>query len=177
MSFRLINAPIVFMKLMNRMFKECLDTFVIVFIDDILVYSKTDQEHQLHLRKALTILRENKLYVKFSKCEFWLREVAFLGHVISEKGVSVDPAKVEAVIKWNRPTTVIKVRRFLGVVGYYRHFINDFAKITMPLTQLTRKTTPFVWSEECETSSQDLKDKLVTTPVLLMVDNTGNYVF
>ena len=99
MSFGLINAPIVITELMNRVCKECMDTFVRAFIDDILVYSKMSQEHQLHLRKALAILRENNLYTKFSKCEFWLREVSFLGHGVSENGVSVDPTKVEAVAK------------------------------------------------------------------------------
>ena len=119
MPFGLTNALAVFMELMNRVFKEYLDTFVIVFIDDILVYSRTDQEHQMHLRKALTVLRENRLYAKFSKCEFWLREVSFLGHVISAKGVSVNLAKVEAVTSWARRTTVTEVRRFMGLAGYY----------------------------------------------------------
>ena len=102
MSFGLTNAPAVFMELMNRVFKECLDSFVIVFIDDILIYSKTDLEHQEHLRKSLTILRENKLYAKFSKCEFWLRQVSFLGHVVSKDGIFVDPNKIEVVTKWKR---------------------------------------------------------------------------
>ena len=107
---------------------------------------------------------------------FVLREVAFLGHVISEKGVPVDPVKVEAVTKWDCPTTVTEVRSFLGLAGYYQRFIKDFSKIAAPLTQLTRKTVPFVWSEECETSFQELKDKLVTAPMLTMPDGTRNYV-
>ena len=102
MSFGLTNAPAVFMELTNRVFKECLDTFVIVFIDDILIYSKTDEEHQKHLRKGLTILRENKLYAKFSKYEFWLRQVSFLGLIVSKDGILVNPTKIEAVIKWKR---------------------------------------------------------------------------
>ena len=176
MSFGLTNAPIVFIELMNRVFKEYLDTFVIVFIDDILVYSRTNQEHQTHLRKALTVLRENRFYAKFSKCEFWLREVSFLGHVISTKGVSVDPAKGEAVTGWARPTTVIEVRSFLGLAGYYRRFVQDFSKIVAPLLRLTRKATALVWTEECEASFRDLKERLTTAPVLTMPDGTGNYV-
>ena len=139
MSFGLTNAPAVFMELMNQVFKECLDSFMIVFIDEILIYSKTDLEHQEHLHKALTILREDKLYAKFSKCEFWLRQVSFLGHVVSKDGIFVDPNKIEAITKWKRPTTVTEIRSFLGLVGYYRRFVQDFARIATPLTQLTKK--------------------------------------
>ncbi|XP_022957288.1 uncharacterized protein LOC111458730 [Cucurbita moschata] len=141
MSFGLTNAPAVFMELMNRVFKEFLDTFVIVFIDDILVYSKSEVEHEGHLRKVLTILRTQRLYAKFSKCEFWLSEVAFLGHVVSSRGITVDLAKIEAVMKWPRPTTVTEVQSFLGLAGYYRRFVQDFSKISSALTQLTKKAT------------------------------------
>ncbi|KAL0541249.1 hypothetical protein IC582_021291 [Cucumis melo] len=123
MSFGLTNAPAVFMDLMNRVFREFLDTFVIVFIDDILIYSKTEAEHEEHLRMVLQTLRDNKLYAKFSKCEFWLKQVSFLGHVVSKAGVSVDPAKIEAVTGWTRPSTVSEVRSFLGLAGYYRRFV------------------------------------------------------
>ncbi|KAL0556523.1 hypothetical protein IC582_005037 [Cucumis melo] len=122
MSFGLTNAPAVFMDLMNRVFREFLDTFVIVFIDNILIYSKTEAEHEEHLRIVLQTLRDNKLYAKFSKCEFWLKQVSFLGHVVSKAGVSVDPAKIEAVTGWTRPSTVSEVRSFLGLAGYYRRF-------------------------------------------------------
>ena len=134
MSFGLTNAPAVFMDLMNRVFKDFLDTFVIVFIDDILVYSKTEAEHEEHLHKVLETLRVNKLYAKFSKCEFWLKQVAFLGHVVSSEGVSVDPAKIEAVTSWSRPSTVSEVRSFLGLAGYYRRFVEDFSRLATPLT-------------------------------------------
>ncbi|TYK30962.1 ty3-gypsy retrotransposon protein [Cucumis melo var. makuwa] len=123
MSFGLTNAPAVFMDLMNRVFREFLDTFVIVFIDDILIYSKTEAKHEEHLRMILQTLRDNKLYAKFSKCEFWLKQVSFLGHVVSKAGVSVDPAKIEAVTSWTRPSTVSEVRSFLGLAGYYRWFV------------------------------------------------------
>ena len=139
MSFGLTNAPAVFIELMNWVFKECLDMFVIVFIDDILIYSKTDLEHEEHLRKVLTTLREHKLYVKFSKCEFWLWQVSFLGHVVSKDEISVDPTKVEAVTKWERPITITEVRSFLELAGYYRRFVQDFAMIALPLIKLTKK--------------------------------------
>ncbi|KAL0554261.1 hypothetical protein IC582_008178 [Cucumis melo] len=176
MSFGLTNAPAVFMDLMNRVFREFLDTFVIVFIDDILIYSKTEAEHEEHLRMALQTLRDNKLYAKFSKCEFWLKQVSFLGHVVSKAGVSVDPAKIEAVTGWTRPSTVSEVRSFLGLAGYYRRFVENFSRIATPLTQLTRKGVPFVWSKACEDSFQNLKQKLVTAPVLTVPDGSGSFV-
>ncbi|KAL0556909.1 hypothetical protein IC582_005426 [Cucumis melo] len=115
-------------------FKDFLDAFVIVFIDDILIYSKTEAEHEEHLHQVLETLRSNKLYAKFSKCEFWLKKVTFLGHVVSSKGVSVDPAKIEAVTNWPRPSTVNEIRSFLGLQSYYRRFVEDFSRITSPLT-------------------------------------------
>ncbi|KAL4016443.1 hypothetical protein IC575_024094 [Cucumis melo] len=129
MSFGLTNAPTVFMDLMNMVFKDFLDSFVIVFIDDILIYSKTEAEHEEHLHQVLETLRANKLYAKFSKYEFWLKKVTFLGHVVSSEGVSVDPAKIEAVTNWPRPSTVSEIRSFLGLAGYYRRFVEDFSRI------------------------------------------------
>ncbi|KAL0544042.1 hypothetical protein IC582_019153 [Cucumis melo] len=134
MSFGLTNAHAVFMNLMNRVFKDFLDTFVIVFIDDILIYSKTKAEHEEHLHQVLETLRANKLYVKFSKCEFWLKKVTFLGHVVSNEGVFVDPAKIEAVTSWPQPSTVSEVDSFLGLAGYYRRFVENFSRIASPLT-------------------------------------------
>ncbi|KAL0558839.1 hypothetical protein IC582_003421 [Cucumis melo] len=176
MSFGLTNAPAVFMVLMNRVFKDFLDTFVIVFIDDILVYSKIEAEHEEHLHQILETLRANKLYVKFSKCEFWLKKVSFLGHVVSNEGVVVDLIKIEAVTGWPRPSTVSEVRSFFGLAGYYRRFVEDFSRIVSPLTQLTRKGTPFVSSPTCESSFQDLKQKTVTAPVLTVLDGFGGFV-
>ena len=134
MPFRVTNAPTAFMDLMNRVFKQFLDEFIVVFIDDILIYSKSREEHENHLRIALQTLREKKLYAKFSKCEFWLNSVAFLGHVINKDGISVDPQKIEAIVDWPKPTNVTKVRSFLGLAGYYRRFVKDFVKLAMPLT-------------------------------------------
>ncbi|KAL0544064.1 hypothetical protein IC582_019175 [Cucumis melo] len=176
MSFGLTNAPAVFMDLMNRVFREFLDTFVIVFIDDILIYFKTEAEHEEHLRIVLQTLRDNKLYAKFSKCEFWLKQVSFMSHVVSKAGVSVDPAKIEAVTGWTRPSTVSEVRSFLGLAGYYRRFVENFSRIATPLTQLTRKGAPFVWSKTCEDSFQNLKQKLVTASVLTVPDGSGSFV-
>ncbi|KAL0549700.1 hypothetical protein IC582_014187 [Cucumis melo] len=144
MSFGLTNASAVFMDLMNRVFKDFLDTFVIVFVDDILIYSKTEAEHEEHLHQVLETLRANKLYAKFFQCEFWLKKVSFLGHVVSSEGVSVDPTKVEAVTSWPRPFTVSEIHSFLGLAGCYRRFVEDFSHITSPLTRLIRKGTPFV---------------------------------
>jgi hypothetical protein len=139
MSFGLTNAPAYFMYLMNKVFMESLDRFVIVFIDDILVFSRTMEEHEEHLRLVLEKLRSNQLYAKFSKCEFWLTEVAFVGHIISAVGVSVDPGKVNDVLNWMPPTTVLEIQSFLGFAGYYRRFIKDFSKIAKPMTKLLEK--------------------------------------
>ena len=144
MPFGLTNAPAVFMDYMNRIFRPYLDKFVVVFIDDILIYSKSYEEHENHLRMILSVLREKKLYAKLSKCEFWLPEVKFLGHVISHHGVAVDSNKVEAVLEWKRPESVTEIRSFLGLAGYYRRFIKDFSKIALPLTKLTRKNQAFI---------------------------------
>ncbi|XP_058784390.1 uncharacterized protein LOC131659182 [Vicia villosa] len=147
----------------------------VIFIDDILVYSRTPEDHEEHLRIVLSTLREKQLYAKFSKCEFWLSEVSFLGHVISGGGVAVDPSKVEAVVNWDRPKSVTEVRSFLGLAGYYRRFIMGFAKLALPLTKLTRKEVAFEWDSECEQSFQKLKKKLTTAPVLVILDPNRSY--
>ncbi|KAK1631100.1 hypothetical protein QYE76_005415 [Lolium multiflorum] len=128
MSFGLTNAPAYFMNLMNKIFMNFLDKFVVVFIDDILVYSKSEEEHEQHLEIVLETLRQHKLYAKFSKCEFWLEEVGFLGHILSAGGIAVDPAKIKTVMEWKAPTTQTEVRAFLGLAGYYRRFVEDIAK-------------------------------------------------
>ncbi|GJQ91246.1 putative reverse transcriptase domain-containing protein [Tanacetum coccineum] len=142
MPFGLTNAPAVFMDLMYRVCRPYLDKFLIVFIDDILIYSKTQEEHEVHLGLVLELLKEKKLYAKFSKCEFWLREVQFLGHVINGDGIHVDPSNIEAVKNWEAPRTPSEVRSFLGLAGYYRRFIENFCKIAKSLTILTLKTLP-----------------------------------
>ena len=174
MPFGLTNAPVAFMDLMNRVFRQYLDRFVIVFIDDILVYSKSDELHIKHLKIVLRTLREARLYAKLSKCEFWLNSIGFLGHVVSAEGISVDPQKVEAVLNWGRPTTVTEIRSFLGLAGYYRRFVQDFSKLAAPLTKLTRKGAKFVWSEEREQSFQELKRRLTNAPVLAFLMIVGS---
>ncbi|XP_019430482.1 PREDICTED: uncharacterized protein LOC109337862 [Lupinus angustifolius] len=139
---------------MSQNFHPYLDTFVVVFIDDILIYSKDQEEHVKHLRKVLQILKDNLLYAKLSKCKFWLESVNFLGHVISSEGIVVDPPKVGTVMEWNSPKSVMEIRSFLGLVGYYQKFIEGFSKLALPLTTLTRKDKAFVWTEKYEENFQ-----------------------
>ena len=160
------------MNLVNTSFIPYLDQFVIVFIDDILVYSKTKEDHAKHLSVVLQTLREHQLYAKFSKCEFWLDQVEFLGHVISKDGIAVNPEKVKAILEWEAPKNPKAIRGFLGMAGYYRRFIEGFSKIAGPMTKLLRKNTPFEWTEKCEQSFQELKEKLTTAP-MLAVRETG----
>ncbi|KAF5803695.1 putative nucleotidyltransferase, Ribonuclease H [Helianthus annuus] len=176
MPFGLTNAPAVFMDLMNRVCKPYLDEFVIVFIDDILVYSKNKEDHERHLRLILELLRREQLYAKFSKCDFWIREVHFLGHVVNEKGIHVDPAKVDAVKNWAAPKTPSEVRQFLGLAGYYRRFIKDFSKIAQPLTSLTQKHTAYSWGTKQEEAFQMLKQKLCSAPILSLPEGTEDFV-
>ncbi|EOY31685.1 Uncharacterized protein TCM_038736 [Theobroma cacao] len=168
MPFGLTNAPAVFMDLMNMVFHPYLDKFVIVFIDDILVYSKNDDEHAAHLRIVLQTLRERQLYAKFSKCEFWLKEVVFLGHVVFGAGIYVDPKKIEAILQWEQPRTVTEIRSFLGLAGYYRRFVQGFSLIAAPLTRLTRKGVKYEWDDVCENRFQELKNRLTSAPVLTL---------
>jgi hypothetical protein len=149
MPFGLANAPVAFMYMMNRVFKEFLDQFVVVFIDDILIYSKSPEEHEDHLRIILQKLRDELLYAQFSKGEFWLERISFL--------FTVDTKKIEAVVDLERPTNVHEIRSFLGLVGYYRRFVEGFSKLFGPLTALTKKNARFEWTDECEHSFQEIK--------------------
>jgi len=146
--FGVTNTPAIFMNYMNHIFHSFLDKFVVVFIEDILIYSKSKEQHEGHLRQVLQVLTEKELYANLGKCEFWLEGVKFLGHVISNEGIAVDPSKVEAVVAWERPKTATEIRSFVALVGYYRRFIEGFAKIVSPLTQLTKKNQIFAWTEE-----------------------------
>ena len=176
LPFGLTNAPAAFMDMMNRVFRPFIDQFVVVFIDDILIYSRSATEHEEHLRLVLQTMRDHQLYAKFSKCEFWLESVRFLGHVISKDGIQVDPTKVEAVVSWSQPTTVTEIRSFLGLAGYYRRYIEGFSSLALPMTKLTRKDTPFVWDDECEASFEELKKRLVSAPVLSLPSGSGGFV-
>jgi hypothetical protein len=170
MVFGLTNAPAYFMDLMIKVFMEYLDRFVVVFIDDILIYSKSESDHEEHLRLVLQKLRDNQLYVKYSKCKFWIGEVPFLGHIISNGGISVDPAIVKEIVAWSIPTIVTEIRSFLGLAGYYRRFIEGFSKIAKPMTSLLEKGREFKWDEKCQDSFDQLKKRLMSPPVLVMPD-------
>jgi hypothetical protein len=158
------------MYLMNSVFMPELDKFVVVFIDDILVYSKNEAEHAKHLHTVLQRLREH-LYAKSSKCDFWLKEIKFLGHTISEGGIAVDPNKVQEVMNWKPPTTFRLIRSFLGLAGYYRRFILDFSRITKPMTELLKKGENIEWGQKCEDAFHTLRQHLATAPVLAQPDN------
>jgi hypothetical protein len=155
---------------MNKIFMEYLDKFIVVFIDDILVYLRNEEEHEGYLRLVLQKLRDHKLYAKLRKCEFWLKQVAFLGHVILKGGISMDPSKVQDVLSWKTPTSVSDIRSFLGLAGYYRRFIEGFSRISKPMTGLLEKDKEFKWTSACESSFQELKKRLTTAPVLVMPD-------
>jgi hypothetical protein len=170
MSFGLTNAPAYFMYLMNSVFMQQLDKFVVVFIDDILIYAKNLKDHAQHLHVILQRLRDHHLYAKFSKCEFWLDTVKFMGHTISSDGISVDPSKVQEVMDWKPPTSVHQIRSFLGLEGYYRQFIPDFSIIAKPMTELLKKGVKFSWDQKCETAFHTLRDHLTTAPVLAQPD-------
>jgi hypothetical protein len=164
MSFGLTNAPAYFMNLMNKVFMEYLDQFVVVFIDDILVYSQNEEAREDHLRLFLQKLRDNQLYAKSSKYDFWLKEVTFLGHIITYGGIKVDPNKIIEILNWKQPTDVSKIRSYLGLAGYYRRFIEGFSKIVKPLTSLLEKSKEFKWDEACQKCFDELKEKLTTAP-------------
>ena len=173
--FGLTNAPAAFMDLMNRVFQPYLDQFVVVFIDDILVYSRDDPEHEQHLKIVLQTLREKRLYAKLRKCDFWLKEISFLGHIVSAEGIRVDPVKIEAVVNWKPPRSVTEVRSFLGLAGYYRRFVKGFSVIASPLTKLLRKGVMFEWSDKCQNSFEQLKEMLVEAPVLTQPTSGKDY--
>ncbi|GJS02544.1 putative reverse transcriptase domain-containing protein [Tanacetum coccineum] len=176
MPFGLTNAPAVFMDLMNRVCKPYLDKFVIVFIDDILIYSKNKQEHAEHLKLILELLKKEQLYAKFSKCEFWIPKVQFLGHVIDSQGIHVDPAKIESVKDWASPKSATEIRQFLGLAGYYRRFIEGFSKIAKPMTKLTQKKIKFDWSDKAEAAFQLIKQKLCSAPILALPEGNEDFI-
>jgi hypothetical protein len=175
MSFGLTNALAYFMYLMSKVFMEYLDKFVVVFIDDILIFSKMEEEHEKYLRLVLEKLRSNKLYSKFSKCEFCLTEVAFLGHVISARGILVDPGKVKDALNWMPPTTASEIQSFLGLTGYYRRFIKDFSKLAKPMMKLLEKNKAFERTAVCHASFEELRKRLTSAPVLVLPDLTKKF--
>ncbi|GJR33313.1 putative reverse transcriptase domain-containing protein [Tanacetum coccineum] len=176
MPFALTNEPVVFMDLMNRVCKPYLDKFVLVLIDDILIYSRNKEEHEDHLRKILELLKKEKLYAKFSKCNFWINIVQFLGHVIDSQGIHVDPAKIDVVKDWASPTTPTEIRQFLRLADYYRRFIEGFSKIAKSLTELTHKNKKYSWEKDQESAFQLLKPKLCKAPILALPEGNDDFV-
>nr|GEW15184.1 putative reverse transcriptase domain-containing protein [Tanacetum cinerariifolium] len=176
MPFGLTNASVVFMDLMNIVCRLYIDKFVIVFIDDILIYSKSKEEHEVHLKLILELLKKEKLFGKFSKCEFWLQEVHFLDHVVNNEGIHVDPNKIEAVKNWKPPKTPTEIRSFLGLTGYYRRFIASFSKIAKPLNLLTQKNKKFEWGDEQENAFQTLNDMLCDASILALPEGPDDFV-
>ena len=183
LPFGLTNAPATFQGVMNRLFnppqitaggdgnfETHLSRFVTVFIDDIFVFSKTAAEHVAHLTKVLSILREHQLYLKPSKCVWGQTELAYLGHLVSKQGLKPDPRKVETVQEWPQPTTVTEVQQFLGLTNFFRKYIQGYASLSNPLSNLTRKTVPFQWTSDCTRAFQGLKRALTTAPVLALPD-------
>ncbi|GKD45112.1 putative reverse transcriptase domain-containing protein [Tanacetum coccineum] len=176
MLFGLTNAPTIFMDWMNQVCKSYLYKFVIVFIDDILIYSKSKEEHEEHLKIILGLLKKEQLYAKFSKCDFWLDSVQFLSHAIDSKSVHVNPSKIEAIKNWVAPTAPTEVRKFMGLAGYYQRFIEGFSLISRPLTKLTQKNKKFEWGEEEEEAFKILKQKLCSAPILSLPEGTKDFV-
>jgi hypothetical protein len=170
LPFGLTNAPATFMHLMHQSFRPFLDKFALVFLDDILIYSKTLAEHKQHVRQVLEVLRKEKLYAKRSKCEFFKPEVEFLGHHVGRDGVRMMEDKVKAVQEWPTPTKVGQIRSFLGTAGYYRKFIRNFSGLAAPLSELTHDNTPFVWGDAQTTAFRALKDAMQRHPVLILPD-------
>ncbi|KAA3465507.1 DNA/RNA polymerases superfamily protein [Gossypium australe] len=176
MPFGLTNAPAIFIDLMNRIFKPYLDRFMVVFIDDILIHSQSESEHAEHLRIVLQTLRDKQLFAKFNKCEFRLREVRFLLHIVSEEGIRVDPSKIYAIVNWKPPRNESEVNSFLGLAGYYRCFVKGFSMIATPMTRLLQKDVKFEWSKKCQQSFEQLKTLLTKAPVLVQPESGKEFV-
>nr|GEX65980.1 putative reverse transcriptase domain-containing protein [Tanacetum cinerariifolium] len=175
MPFGLINVPTVFMDLMNRVCKSYLDKFMVVFVDNILIYSMSKQEHEEHLKLISELLKKEQLYDKFSKCEIWVPKVQFLGHVVDIQGIHMDPTKIESIKDWASPKTATEIRQILGLVGYYQRFIEVFSKIAKSMTMLTQKKVKFDWGDKEEESFQLIKQKLCSAPILALPERSKDF--
>eukprot|EP00253_Pinus_taeda_P006607 PITA_06607 len=176
LPFGLTNAPATFMCLMNSVFHQYLDKFVLIFIDDILIYSRNRKEHEEHLRIVLQTLREHQLYGKFSKCDFYKEQIQYLGHIITKEGIAVDPEKIKTIMDWPTPKDVVDIRSFMGLAGYYQRFVEGFSRVAYPITSLQKKGKAFRWTADCQRSFEQLKHLLTTAPVLCVADPEKEYV-
>eukprot|EP00253_Pinus_taeda_P034845 PITA_34845 len=176
LPFGLTNAPTTFMCLMNSVFHKYLDKFVLIFIDDILIYSRNIQEHEEHLRLVLQTLREHQLYAKYSKCDFYKEQIQYLGHIITKEGIAVDPEKIRTIMEWPIPKDVADIRSFMGLAGYYRRFAEGFSRVAYPITSLQKKGRTFKWTAECQQSFEQLKHLLTTALVLSIAGPEKDYV-
>jgi hypothetical protein len=175
MPFGLTNAPAAFQHMANDVFREFLDLFVIIYLDDILVFSKTLSDHRCHVRQVLQKLREHGLYAKLEKCQFEERSVEFLGYIISHQGISMDPMKVQTILDWETPTSLRDVHCFLGFTNFYRNFISGYSEITLLLIRLTRKNILLEWTIDVESTFITLKHAFTKAPVLVHSDPTKPY--
>eukprot|EP00253_Pinus_taeda_P031631 PITA_31631 len=176
LSFGLTNAPATFMCLINSVFHKYLDKFVLMFIDDILIYSRNVKEREEHLRLVLQTLHEHQLYTKYSKCDFYKEQIQYLGHIITKEGIAVDPEKIRTIMEWPIPKDVADIRSFMGLEGYYRQFVEGFSRVAYPITSLQKKGKIFKWTAECQQSFEQLKHLLTTAPVLSISDPEKDYV-
>jgi hypothetical protein len=174
--FGITNTPTLFTCLMNDIFKNYLDKFVILFLDDILIYSKSEEEHEHHLTLVLQVLIEHQLYARLSKCSFYQKKIHYLGHIISEQGMAVDPEKIEVIRGWPTPRNVSDIRSFMGLAGYYRRFIVIFSKISHPITSLQKKGTKFELTLKCENNFNMLKELLTSASVSKIADPNESFV-
>eukprot|EP00253_Pinus_taeda_P033631 PITA_33631 len=176
LPFRLTNAPATFMFLMNNEFDRYLDKFVLIFIDDILIYSRTMEKHQEHLTLVLQILREHQLYAKFSKCEFFKEQIQYFGHIITKDGIVVDPKMIRTIMECPVPKDVADIRSFMGLASYYRRFVEGFSKVAYPITSLHKKRRTSRWTPECQRSFEKLKYLLTSAPILSIANPSKDYV-
>ena len=170
MPFGLTNAPSTFMRLINEVLRPFIGLFVVVYFDDILIYSKTMEEHFEHLSAVFDALRAARLFGNVDKCIFCTQRVSFLGYVVTPQGIEVDSSKIAAIWDWPTPTTVTQIQSFLGLAGFYLRFIRDFSSIAAPLHELTKKGVPFAWGDSQEVAFNTLKDTLTHAPLLQLPD-------
>lgn len=176
MPFGLTNAPAVFQALINDVLRDFLNRFMFVYLDDILIFSHSIEEHIQHVRLVLQRLLENRLYIKAEKCEFHTSSISFLGHIIKSGQVAADPQKIKAVVDWPIPTSVKQLQRFLGFANFYRKFIKNYSSLAAPLTRLTSSLVPFLWSSEADAAFTLLKERFTSAPILTQPDPSQQFI-